>query len=203
MRKRFLDTGLLVEPAWVGSANEKSGPAIFVSRLLAEVYAHLRNTFHGSDDTSNWRAIALSEFDLLGHGHALDDPLHCMMTFEFSMEDADNVVCITAPRIRYVPLTFNVSRDAGPTTCSFNQWFFDFTREEWASIGLSNYEAELESSDELDDASFNHAFQTPLARLGVCRNPTNEPGHWGVFSFQQEVWGTGREELTTVDRHLH
>lgn len=203
VRKRFLDTGLFVEPAWVGNAQERSGPVIFVSRLLAELYAHLRNTYHGRDDSNNWRAIALSEFDLLEHAHGVDGPLHCMMAFGFSMEDADNVVCITAPRIRYVPLTFNVSADAAAITFSFNQWVFDFARDEWASIGLLNYESELERVDELDDISFRRIFQTAVARLGVCRNPSNGQGIWGTFSVQRDMWLTGDEGAAAVDRDLH
>jgi hypothetical protein len=122
IRKRFLETGLFIEPAWVGSPKENmAGPAIFASRVLAEAYAYLRNTYHGKDDSNSWRAIPLQEFDLSQHAHGINGPLYCMMAFGFSMEDSDSVICITAPRIRYVPLPFRISKDAEGVTFSFDQ----------------------------------------------------------------------------------
>lgn len=89
VRKRFLDTGLFIEPAWVGSG-EKWGPVVFVSRVLAESYANLRNKYHGPDDSDTWKVVALQDFDLLDHARGVDGPLYCMMAFGFSMRAVDS-----------------------------------------------------------------------------------------------------------------
>lgn len=107
VRRRMLESGLFIEPAWVGGS--ESGPAIFVSRVLAEAHAYLRNKYHGPDDSNNWKVIGLHEFDLLEHAHGIDGPLYCQMAFGFSNEDMKSLICITAPMIRYVPLPFTVA----------------------------------------------------------------------------------------------
>lgn len=193
VRRRMVSTGLFIEPAWVGGSGVESGPAIFVSRILAEAYAYLRNKYHGPDDSNNWKAIGLHEFDLLDHAHGLDGPLFCQMTFGFSNEDSETAICITAPRIRYVTLPFTVSHEVDGVTFSFNQWAFDFMREEWARLGLRDFERELVAADEIDEASFDRLIKTALGRLKVCREPTGRDGPWSVFSPQREEWVSGSD----------
>lgn len=201
-RRRMLETGLFIEPAWVGDGTQ-NGPAIFVSRILAESYAHLRNKYHGDDDSNNWKVIGLHEFDLLEHAHGIDGPLYCQMTFGFSNEDAERLICITAPRIRYVPLPFRISKDAEGVTFSFNQWAFDFMREQWTGLGLPEFEQELEATDEMDDASFDKLLKTAIARLDVCREPSGKDGPWSVFSIKRDEWVAGFEAPADVDRTMH
>lgn len=202
VRKRFLDTGLFIEPAWVGSG-DKCGPVVFVSRVLAESYAYLRNKYHGPDDSDTWKVVALQDFDLLDHARGVDGTLYCMMAFGFSMQDADSVVCINAPRLRYVPVPFDVPDDAQGITFSFSQWVFDFMRGEWATLGLPEFDKELEVADELDALSISRQVQTAIARLKVCREPSGKPGLWAVFSTRQEMWVTACEGRTAVSRALH
>ncbi|MDN7877015.1 hypothetical protein [Burkholderia aenigmatica] len=197
VRRRVLESGLFIEPAWTESAQENiSGPVIFVSRLLAHMYAYLRNEHHGADDTGHWKAIPLQDFNLLEHAHAIDGPLYCMLAFGFSMDTATDVICVHAPRIRYVPLPFRLPKDIQGITFSFNQWAFDFMNDEWTSLGLPNYARELEAVDELDDIGFNRLYQTAAARLGVCHTPSGNDGLWAVFGAREETWISGYESET-------
>ena len=202
VRKRFLDTGLFIEPAWVGSG-DKCGPVVFVSRVLAESYAYLRNKYHEPDDSDTWTVVALQDFDLLDHARGIDGPLYCMMAFGFSMEDAGSVICINAPRLRYVPVPFEVPDGAQGITFAFGQWVFDFMRGEWAMLGLPEFDKELDIADELDALSISRQVQTALARLKVCREPSGKPGPWAVFSSRQEMWVTACETNAAVSRALH
>lgn len=203
VRKEFQPDGLFIEPAWVGSDTE-SGPAIFVSRVLAEVYAHLRNKNFGKDDSGSWKVIPLQEFDLVEHAHDIDGILHCMLTFGFAMEDAETVICIDCPCLRTVSLSYNVCRGAQAVTFSFNQSMFDFMEEEWASIGLPHFERELEYTDELDAASFDRLRQTAIASLKVCRTAESDgDGLWAVFSVHREKWVAGANMDVVVNRSFH
>lgn len=204
VRRRVLPSGLFIEPAWSGSPEDgMSGPVIFVSRLLAHAYAYLRNQHHDVDDSNNWKAIPLQDFDLLEHAHGVDGPLNCMMAFGFSMETPIAVVFLGAPRIRLVPLPFNVPKDAEGVTFSFNQRVFDFMHGEWKALGLPDYEQELEATDELDDTTFERLLQIAMAQLDVCREPSGETGPWAVFSTRQETWVAGHEESPALGRDLH
>lgn len=201
VRKRFSARGLFVEPAWVGADGE-SGPAMFVSRILAEVYAHLRNKHYGGDDSDNWKVIPLHDFDLLEYARGIDGPLYCMLAFGFAMEDAKTVICINCPCLRMITSPYNLPEDAKATTFLFNQAMFDFMREEWASIGLPHFEKELEATDELDASSFDRWLQTAIASLKVCRSPAaDNDGPWAVFSVQRGMWVADRAVLP--DRSIH
>ncbi len=204
VRQRFLETGQFIEPAWVSSSeNDLSGPVIFVSRVLAETYVHLRNAHYDSDDSGNWKVIALQDFNLLAHAHDLDGPLHCMITFGFSMEDAESVICVSAPRLRYVPLSFSIPRESEAITFSFNQWVFDFIKDEWKTLGLLEFEQELEEVDELDANALDRLIKTATARLRVCVKPSGHEGPWAVFSTRQEVWIAGQEVPPLANRSVH
>ncbi|WP_141685068.1 hypothetical protein [Burkholderia stabilis] len=195
VRRRVLDSGPFIEPAWTGSTVEGiSGPVVFVSRLLAHMHAYLRNEYHSDDDSGHWKAIPLQDFDLFDHAKGIDGPLCCMMAFGFAMETETDVICVHAPRVRYVPLPFNIPEGAEGVTFSFNQWAFDFMRDEWKALGLRHYEGELEAADELDDGGFDRLYQTAVARLGVCREPSGRPGPWAVFSTQDDTWIAGYED---------
>jgi hypothetical protein len=169
VRKRFLDTGFFIEPAWVGSG-DKCGPVVFVSRVLAESCAYLRNQYHGPDNSGTWKVVALQDFDLLDHARGVEGTLYCMMTFGFSMQDADSVICIDAPRPRYVPVPFDVPDNTQSITFSFSQWVFDSMRGEWATLGLPEFDKELEVADEVDTLSVSRQVQTAIARLHACRD---------------------------------
>lgn len=60
---------------------------------------------------------------------------------------------------------FSVSGETEGITFSFNQWAFDFIRTEWTDLGLPDFEKELDSTDELDDVSFERLLKTAIARL--------------------------------------
>jgi len=172
-----------------------SGPAIFVFRMLAEVHAHLRNTYYGTDDSNNRKVIPLHEFHLLEHAHGIDGPMNHMMTFGVAMEDAESVICIHCPRLRMVPLPFTIRREIEAITFSFNQW---------ASIGLPEFEKELESIDGMDAATFDRWLQAAIARLKICRAPVmGNEGPWAVFSMQRAMWVAGDEMPTVKDRSIH
>jgi hypothetical protein len=198
VRKRFLDTGLFIEPAWVGDS-EAQGPVIFTSRILAAVYVHMRNKYHGQDDSNNWRVMPLQAFDLMGHARecGCDSTLWCMMAFGVVFEDANSmVVSLGAPRIRYVPHKFTLSTGNDKVTFSFNQWIFDFIRDEFKSIGLPRYEQQLEALDEMDDVTFE--------RVNICREPTEQEegeGIWGVYDPDAGVWVSGEEVISTHGEH--
>jgi hypothetical protein len=181
VRKRFFaNRGVFIEPAWTGTTAQ-SGPVIFVFRMLAEIYASLRNKHHAADDSDGWKVIPLSGFDLLAHAHGITGPLNCMMAFGFSMSDSESViVAIGAPRVRYVPLSFTVSKDTQATTFHFSQWAFDFFHEEWATLGLTDFENDLETADNMDKTTFDRAAKVAVASLKVCKNPkAGTSGLWG------------------------
>jgi len=185
VRKRFLSTGLFIEPAWIGHS-EATGPVIFTSRILAAVYAHMRNKYHGNDDSDNWRVMPLQEFDLLDHIRQCDDTLWCMMAFE---DASSMVVQLGAPRIRYVPLKLTLTTDSDEITFSFNQWVFDFIRDEFKSIGLPGYEQRLEVMDEMDAATFALTLKYAVERVNVCREPVEpEKNIWGVYDSDAGMW---------------
>ncbi|KVN06290.1 hypothetical protein WT08_20295 [Burkholderia sp. MSMB1552] len=167
------------------------------------MYAYLRNEYHSDDDTGHWKAIPLHDFDLLDHANGIDGTLYCMMAFGFAMETETDVICIHSPRIRYVPLPFNIPPNTGGVTFSFNQWAFDFMRDEWKALGLGNYERELEAMDELDESGFDRLKQTAIARLGICREPSGRDGPWAVFSTRQDTWVAGYEAPPELARGLH
>ncbi|KAB0648490.1 hypothetical protein [Burkholderia diffusa] len=155
------------------------------------MYAYLRNEYHSDEDGAHWKAIRLQDFDLLDHANGIDSPLYCMMAYGFAMETPTDVICVHAPRIRYVLLPFNIPENTGRVTFSFNQWAFDFMRDEWQALGLQGYERELEAADELNETGFDRLLQTAVARLGVCRAPTDKVGPWAVFSTQSDTWISG------------
>lgn len=203
VRKRYLEGGLFMEPAWVGTSGF-SGPVIFVSRILAEAYAYLRNKHHGPDDSDNWKAIGLHDFDLLEHAHGIDGPLHCMMTFGFCNDSTGALICLGAPRIRYTNQTFEISKDTQGVTFSFRQSLFDFIRDEWATLGLPEFEHELEAVDEVDAASFSQLAKTAIGQLTVCEEPLGGGSRWSVFSSQQMQWVVkGDKPPVMVNRSLH
>ncbi|MBB2928774.1 hypothetical protein [Paraburkholderia silvatlantica] len=205
VRKRYNERGLFIEPAWVGVGDGKhDGPAIFTSRILAGIYAHMRNKYYASDDSNNWGIISLQKFDLLQHVRACNGKLFCMMTFGFSFEDAHSIIVKTgAPRIRYVPLPFEPPADTDEITFLFNQWAFDFIRNELRSIGLPKYEEELEAIDELSDDEFEATLKLAISRVNVCREPTErDKSLWGVYSPSHEAWISGDEiPCTSPDEH--
>jgi hypothetical protein len=202
VRKRFTSTGLFVEPAWVGDGTQ-NGPAIFTSHILAVVYAHMRNKYHGNDDSNNWQVMPLQEFDLLAHVRECDGTLWCMMTFGAVLEDENSLIVKTgAPRIRYVPLKFAPPTGAEEITLSFNQWVFDFIRDEFRSIGLPDYEKQLEVVDEMDDATLALTCKYAIERINVCRNPSErEENLWGVYSPDAGMWVCGEETISVHAEH--
>ncbi len=208
VRKRFTSTGHFIEPARVSDA-EAQGPVIFTSHILAAVYAYMRNKYHGTDDTNNWRVIPLQEFDLLEHARGCDGTLWCMMAFGAVFEDSNSMIVKTgAPRMRYVPLKFTPPTDPDEITFSFNQWVFDFIRDEFKSIGLRDYEQRLEAVDEMDDATLALTFKYAIERVNVCREPTErEESLWGVYDPDGGMWVCGDEVVCThaghAGHHIH
>lgn len=205
VRKRFFaSSGIFIEPAWTGTPAQ-SGPVIFVSRMLAEVFASLRNKHHAADDSDGWKVIPLSGFDLLAHARGVTGPLHCMMTFGLSMFDSESViVAIGAPCVRYVPLSFTVSEEDQSTTFHFSQWAFDFFNEEWASLGLADFENDLEAADNMDKTTFDRAAKVAVASLKVHKNPKAETsGVWGVYATQSDKWVIGEVRKDGFDKTVH
>jgi hypothetical protein len=205
-RKRFLSDGsLFIEPAWVGSDKpDEQGPVIFTSRMLAEIYAHMRNTYHSPDDSGNWKAIPLSEFDLLDHSHRLPGKLNCMMAFGFSLADQESLIVATAaPRIRYIPLAFDLPKEASALTFSFNQWVFNFIRKEYRAIGFNEFEQDMEAADEMDKPDFDRASKVAIASIKVCRKPTpDKDSWWGLYSVRSDKWVIGHE-AEHYDKTMH
>lgn len=202
VRKRFLDGGsLFVEPAWTGCDDHK-GPVIFVSRMHAEVYARMRNTYHSANDSGNWKSLPLHEFDLLEHSRALGGKLTCNVAFGFALgRDQSIIVSTGAPRVRYVPLTFSLSTDEDKITFSFNQWVFDFMREEWAALGVPDFEDRFNAVDEMDTLTFKRAAMVSIATASVTRDGSDSGG-WGVYDTDREQWLTGTE-VGPVLRDVH
>lgn len=204
VRKRFLESGVFIEPAWTGPGDPaESGPVVFVSRMLAEVYARMRNEYHHVDDSNTWKAIALRDFDLLGHLRALGGNLNCMMTMGFSMLlDGSLLVAAGAPRIRYVPLSFEIPAVQAGVTFSFNRWVFDFIDQEWTSLGATDFVNDLEFADELDEKEFQLAARIAIASVTVSRDSSAETALWGVYSLRKEAWLRGDKSART-DMTLH
>jgi hypothetical protein len=198
VRKRYKSTGLFIEPAWVGCEDAK-GPVIFTSRILAAVYADMRNKFYQQGDSNNWRIIPLQEFDLLKHARDCGGELWCMMTFGLVMEDATSIIVATgAPRVRYVPFHFQPPTDTDDITFLFNQWVFEFIRDEFKSIGLPTHEARLEAVDEMDDATFTQTLKNAIERVNVCRKPTKrDSSFWGAYCPNVGMWVSGEEVAWT------
>ena len=198
VRKRFTETGRFIEPAWVGDGVE-NGPVLFTSRMLAAVYAYMRNKYHGEDDSASWQVMPLQAFDLLEHARTCcDGTIHCMMAFGLPMEDAGSIIVKTgAPRLRYRPHPFTPPADAEALTFSFHRRFFEWLRGEFRAIGFRDYEADFERVDEMDEAAFNAALKTAIARVNVCREPTDgRSALWGAFCATREIWISGTEEGT-------
>ena len=187
VRKRFRSDGLFVEPAWVGDA-ECSGPVVFASRIHAHVYATLRNTYHQKDDSNNWNAIPLHEFDLLDHVRALDGRVNCQMAFGFCT-DATGALIVAkgAPRLRYANMPFEIPNDMDAVTFNFNQWVFDFMREEWASNGASSIEHTFDQIDGLDAAAFSRVAAVAVANARITRDGTNQE-RWTAYHPGLEQW---------------
>jgi hypothetical protein len=202
VRKRFLGNGsIFIEPAWVGCSDHK-GPIIFASRMHAEIYAKMRNTYHADDDSNNWKCIPLHEFDLLEHARVLDGKVNCMMAFGFSMNDEQSLIVASgAPRLRLVPLPFTVPADTDQITFSFNEWVFEFMREEWAAIGATDFEAELETVDDMDATTFRHAAQIAIASANVTCD-SKDSSEWGVYCAASERWLSG-DDTPYVNRNVH
>lgn len=194
VRKRFTSTGLFVEPAWIGNGKE-DGPLIFASRILAGFYAYIRNKYHQKDDSNNWRVIPLQQFDLLQHVRDCDGELWCMMGFGVTLEEPGSVIVATgAPRTRYTPFHFAPPTDRDDVTFLFNQWVFDFIRDEFKSIGLPKYEEQLEAIDEMDDETFEATLKQAISRVNICREPTERDRVlWGAYSPLHEAWISGEE----------
>ena len=203
VRKRFSSAGLFIEPAWIGNGKQ-NGPLIFTSRLLAAFYAHTRNKYHQKDDSNNWRVLSLQEFDLMQHVRDCDGELWCMMGFGVTLEEPGSIIVATGvPRTRYTPLRFAPSTDNDEVTFLFNQWVFDFIRDEYKSIGLPKYEAELEAMDELSDEDFAATLKRAIERAGVCREPSErDEVLWGVYSPIHGAWISG-EELPCTHPYGH
>ncbi|MGV8920090.1 MAG: hypothetical protein ACOH2R_20175 [Pseudomonas sp.] len=205
-RKKFLaDGSIFIEPAWVGSEKpDDQGPIIFTSRMLAEVYAQMRNKYHKTDDSGHWKIIPLSEFDLLDHAHRLPGTLNCMMAFGFSMSDMGSIIVASgAPRVRYVPLPFDISKDACGITFSFNQWAFDFINDECKTIGVKEFEQDMEAANDMNKPSFERAADVAIASINVCRNPSRgESSLWGTFSVRSEKWVNG-DNAEHYDKTMH
>ncbi|MBN3762365.1 hypothetical protein [Burkholderia sp. Ac-20365] len=206
IRKRFSSTGLFIEPAWIGDGTQ-NGPLLFTSHILAAVYAHMRNKYHGNDDSDNWRVMSLQEFDLLGHVQGCGGKLWCMMAFAAVLEDTNSLIVKTgAPRIRYVPLEFTPSKGAAAITISFPQWVFDFIRDEFRSIGLPDYFAQLEVVDEMGDATLALTCKHAVECINVCRVPSeHEQSLWGVYDPDGGVWVSRGESVLAQGenpRHL-
>lgn len=203
VRKRFYKSGVFIEPAWTGSREpDVQGPVLFVSRVHAEVYAYMRNQYHSKDDSGNWKVISLQDFDLLGHAHGLDGKLYCQMAFGFSMADENSMLVATgAPRVRYVPLPFEIPKEQGKVTFSFNQWVFDFMNEEWASIDSKEFEKALGLVDEMNDADASRVAKEAIARIEVSRTE-RQPGLWGIYDSARESWVVNSETIFH-DKSLH
>ncbi|HVI41596.1 MAG TPA: hypothetical protein VM577_13165 [Anaerovoracaceae bacterium] len=203
VRKRFYKSGVFVEPAWVGSHEPKiQGPVLFVSRIHAEVYAYMRNEYHRKDDSGNWRVISLQDFDLLEHAHGIDGKLYCQLAFGFSMADRDSILVYTgAPRVRYVPLPFDIPKNEKQVTFSFNQWAFDFMNEQWSSIGSSSFEKSLTHVDGLSEDEFAKVSKVAIAKLNVGRQESVE-GLWSAYDAVKEEWMVGNE-ATFPDKSYH
>lgn len=203
VRKRFFKTGPFVEPAWVGSHEPKiQGPVLFVSRVHAEVYAYMRNEYHSKDDSGNWKIISLQDFDLLEHAHGIDGKLYCQLAFGFSMADENSLLVATgAPRVRYVPLPFDIPKNETKITFSFNQWAFDFMNEEWGSIGSSEFEKSLARVDDMSEADASRVAKEAIAKINVGRTDTGKD-LWGAYDSVKESWIVGSETLYH-DKSLH
>ncbi|VVD31773.1 hypothetical protein [Paraburkholderia dioscoreae] len=202
VRKRFTGTGLFIEPAWVGDGTQ-NGPVIFTSHILAAVYAHMRNKYHSNDDSDNWRVMSLQAFDLLEHVRDCGGKLWCMMAFAAVLEDASSLIVKTgAPRIRYVPLGFESPKDTEIVTFSFDQWVFDYMRDEFRSIGLPDYEMQLEVVDEMDDATLALTLKYATERINVCREPSERKASlWGVYDPDAGVWVSAEETDRKPAKH--
>ncbi|BCM12955.1 hypothetical protein MAFF241648_21450 [Ralstonia solanacearum] len=203
VRKRFFKSGVFVEPAWTGSHEPKvQGPVLFVSRVHAEVYAYMRNKYHSKDDSGNWRVISLQDFDLLEHAHGIDGKLYCQMAFGFTMADEHSMLVATgAPRVRYVPLPFDIPKDEKRITFSFNQWAFDFMNEEWASIGSSELEKSLAHVDEMTETDAFRVAKEAIAKIDVSRTNTDAE-LWGAYDCIKESWVVG-DTTQFHDKSLH
>jgi len=203
VRKRFYKSGVFVEPAWTGSHEPNvQGPVLFVSRVHAEVYAYMRNKYHSKDDSGNWKVISLQDFDLVEHAHGIKGKLNCQLAFGFTMADQGSILVATgAPRVRYVPLPFDIPKEERQVTFSFNQWAFDFMNEEWSSIGGSGFEKSLAHVDSLSEDEASKVFKVAIAKLNVSREePTDSL--WGIYDSVKEMWVVG-SEATYMDKSYH
>lgn len=181
VRRHYCRDGtLFVEPAWIGSG-EHMGPALFVSRLHAHIYAALRNRYHPDDDDSNWLCTPLHAFGLREHIRDMGGTVNCEMVFGFAT-DADGALILVdgTPCMRFHELGFELGEHVTETSFSFDQWVFEFMRAEWASIGAWSYEATFDRIDGLDDIALARMLDAALAKT-AWKHGMDDSSHWAVY----------------------
>ncbi|PLZ04154.1 hypothetical protein CY652_00235 [Burkholderia sp. WAC0059] len=191
VRRHYCRDGtLFVEPAWVGGGMHL-GPAIFVSRIHAEVYATLRNEHHARGDTNNWHCTPLQAFDLREHVREMDGRLNCQMVFGFCMDVAGALIVANgAPLLRYVELPFEVANDVERAKFNFNQRVFDFMRLQWADIGAAGFESTLDCVDSMEGVALGRLVRAALADVALTHDDHGHSlvGHWAVYLPDLAQW---------------
>ena len=85
-----------------------------------------------------------------------------------------------APRVRFLELSFEVDDDIDDPLFGFNQWAFEFMREEWSGIGASSLQATFDWIDESADGALAHLVDTALSRATLTRHGSDSE-HWSVY----------------------
>lgn len=181
----------LVELAWPDHDPE-SGPLMFVSRLHAHLYAALRNREYGGGGSDSrageWQCMPLQSFGLREYIRTMGGSINCELTYGFMADETGAlVVADGAPRARYLELSFDVGDEIDDPMFGFNQWAFEFMREEWASIGAPTLLGTFDRIDAMGDAALAELLDTALSQTTLTRYAP-EVEHWAVYDPRAGCW---------------
>ncbi|WP_322011580.1 hypothetical protein [Paraburkholderia sp. J12] len=207
-RRRRHDGAALHEPAWVGDG-EQASIALFVSRLHAQIYATLRNTYGHDGGPDSWHCVPLQSFDLYAVLRELDGTVDCAVTFGLACDDRGAlIIAAGAPCVRYFEVTFDLP-DRCPrgvnveASFGFGEWVFEDMRAQWAQIGAHTYEQSIRRMESMDDITFlrtiDAALRTATPGRAIFRRNRAGDGNWMVYDTEAMRWIVAQ---TTIDAWL-
>jgi hypothetical protein len=165
-----------------------SGPILFTSRIHAEVYAHVRNTYHLEGDTDGWRVVSLLDYNLREHVRVRGGTLRCMIAFGFSTNESGALlVKFGSLSVLNTMETFSIdNEETGKIVFSFVKPL-EPVLAEWAAMGLHAFNDELRELDSRDEAGIAQAVTHAIAQTGI-EHAGFASRSWGVYCPVRARW---------------
>ncbi|WP_027796882.1 hypothetical protein [Paraburkholderia acidipaludis] len=181
------DGSRFVEPAWTGDG-ERSGVAIFVSRLDAHIYATLRNGWLAGDGADKWHCLSLQAFDLHAYARDQNDSVNCAAVFGFAC-DAEGALVMSrgAPCPSYFELTFDLPEDIADVVFHFNQAVFEAMCVLWQEIGARAQPQSINRTEAMSDGAFAWLLDIALS-VATETGAVAKADHWTVFEPLSMRW---------------